>query len=173
MTKSKKIITWIKTKKNQCMKMMKKIKNKIVQKILKDYSDLHFLNKRKIDDKKRTAEFSFMSDEPVERDFGIESIDVTKTDMSFVSSGRAPLLLDHDTKAQIGVIEKAEIVNGKGRAVARFGKSQLANEVFEDVKSGIRQNISVGYQIKEMDKVDDEDEKRSPGRDFSESELNL
>ena len=79
-----------------------------------------FLNKRKVDDEKRTAEFSFMSDEPVERDFGIESIDVTKTDMSFVSSGRAPLLLDHDTKAQIGVIEKAEIVDGKGRAIARL-----------------------------------------------------
>lgn len=125
-----------------------------------------FLNKRKIDDEKRTAEFSFMSDEPVERDFGIESIDVTKTDMSFVSSGRAPLLLDHDTKAQIGVIEKAEIVDGKGRAIARFGKSQLANEVFEDVKSGIRQNISVGYLIKEMDKVENEDEEKSPGRDF-------
>ena len=125
-----------------------------------------FLNKRKVDDKKRTAEFSFMSDEPVERDFGIESIDVSKSDMSFISSGRAPLLLDHDTKAQIGVIEKAEIVDGKGRAIARFGKSQLANEVFEDVKSGIRQNISVGYLIKEMDKVDNEDEEKSPGRDF-------
>ena len=125
-----------------------------------------FLNKRKVDDKKRTAEFSFMSDEPVERDFGIESIDVTKTDMSFVSSGRAPLLLDHDTKAQIGVIEKAEIVDGKGRAIARFGKSQLANEVFEDVKSGIRQNISVGYLIKEMDKVEDENDEKSLGQDF-------
>ena len=125
-----------------------------------------FLNKRKVDDEKRTAEFSFMSDEPVERDFGIESIDVTKTDMSFVSSGRAPLLLDHDTKAQIGVIEKAEIVDGKGRAIARFGKSQLANEVFEDVKSGIRQNISVGYLIKEMDKVEDENDEKSLGRDF-------
>ena len=125
-----------------------------------------FLNKRKIDNEKRTAEFSFMSDEPVERDFGIESIDVTKSDMSFVSSGRAPLLLDHDTKAQIGVIEKAEIVDGKGRAIARFGKSQLANEVFEDVKSGIRQNISVGYLIKEMTKVEEEDEDESLGRDF-------
>ena len=125
-----------------------------------------FLNKRKVNEKKRTAEFSFMSDEPVERDFGIESIDVTKTDMSFVSSGRAPLLLDHDTKAQIGVIEKAEIVDGKGRAIARFGKSQLANEVFEDVKSGIRQNISVGYLIKEMDKVEDENDEKSLGQDF-------
>lgn len=125
-----------------------------------------FLNKRKVDDEKRTAEFSFMSDEPVERDFGIESIDVSKSDMSFIASGRAPLLLDHDTKAQIGVIEKAEIVDGKGRAIARFGKSQLANEVFEDVKSGIRQNISVGYLIKEMDKVEDENDEESLGRDF-------
>jgi len=125
-----------------------------------------FLNKRKVDNEKRTAEFSFMSDEPVERDFGIESIDVSKSDMSFIASGRAPLLLDHDTKAQIGVIEKAEIVDGKGRAIARFGKSQLANEVFEDVKSGIRQNISVGYLIKEMDKVEDENDEKSLGRDF-------
>ena len=54
----------------------------------------------------------------------------------------------------------------KGEPLLRFGKSQLANEVFEDVKSGIRQNISVGYLIKEMDKVEDENDEESLGRDF-------
>jgi sRNA-binding protein len=34
----------------------------------------------------------------------------------------------------------------KDNAVVRFGKSALAREVFEDVKDGIRMNISVGYQ---------------------------
>ncbi len=107
-----------------------------------------------------------MSDNPVERDFGIESIDVTKTQMDFIASGNAPLLLDHDMKSQIGVIEKAEIVNGKGRAIARFGKSQLAREVFEDVKEGIRKNISVGYLIKEMDKVEDKEMEDGDGTPF-------
>lgn len=116
-----------------------------------------FIKRKNIDEKNRTAEFSFMSDKPVERDFGIESIDVSKSDMDFIASGNAPLLLDHDMKSQIGVIEKAEIVNGRGRAIARFGKSQLAREVFEDVKEGIRKNISVGYLIKEMDKVENKE----------------
>lgn len=125
-----------------------------------------FIKQRNINDSSRSVEFSFMSDQPVEREFGIESIDVSKTDMSFIGSGNAPLLLDHDTKSQIGVIEKAEIVNGKGRAVARFGKSQLASEVFEDVKEGIRKNISVGYVIKEMDKIMDEEMDNGDGTPY-------
>jgi HK97 family phage major capsid protein len=33
------------------------------------------------------------------------------------------------------------------RATVRFGKGQLASEVFTDVADGIRQNVSVGYRI--------------------------
>ena len=122
--------------------------------------------KKNIDEDKRTIEFSYMSAEPVERDFGMESIDVDKADTSFINSGNAPLLLDHDAKSQIGIIEGTKVVDGKGRAIARFGKSQLATEVFNDVKDGIRKNISVGYLIKEMDKVEDQDEEKSDGKDF-------
>ena len=122
--------------------------------------------KKNIDEEKRTIEFSYMSAEPVERDFGMESIDVEKADTSFINSGNAPLLLDHDAKSQIGIIEGTKVVDGKGRAIARFGKSQLATEVFNDVKDGIRKNISVGYLIKEMDKVEDQDEEKSDGKDF-------
>ena len=32
------------------------------------------INKRKLDEDKRTVEFSYMSEDPVERDFGMESI---------------------------------------------------------------------------------------------------
>ena len=90
--------------------------------------------KKNIDEDKRTIEFSYMSAEPVERDFGMESIDVEKADTSFINSGNAPLLLDHDAKSQIGIIEGTKVVDGKGRAIARFGKSQLATEVFNDAK---------------------------------------
>ena len=124
------------------------------------------INKRKIDDDKRTVEFSYMSADPVERDFGLESINVEKADTKFINSGNAPLLLDHDAKQQIGIIEKTSVADGKGRAVARFGRSALATEIFNDIKDGIRKNISVGYLIKEMEKVEDEDNEKSDGKDL-------
>ena len=124
------------------------------------------INKRKLDEDKRTVEFSYMSEDPVERDFGMESINVDKADTKFLNSGNAPLLLDHDAKKQIGIIEETSVENGKGRAVARFGRSALATEIFNDIKDGIRKNISVGYLIKEMDKVEEDNEERSDGKDL-------
>jgi hypothetical protein len=71
-------------------------------------------------------------------------------------------LLNHDLEKQIGVIEEAQISDADkvGRAVVRFGKSKLADEVFRDVVDGIRSNVSVGYEIMKMVRVigDDEDE---------------
>jgi len=39
----------------------------------------------------------------------------------------------------------------KLRSVVRFGKSALAQEVYQDVKDGIRSNVSIGYQIRQME----------------------
>ena len=38
----------------------------------------------------------------------------------------------------------------KGKARIRFGHTQRAKEVAEDVREGIRRNVSVGYSINEM-----------------------
>lgn len=63
----------------------------------------------------------------------------------------APLLKDHDQTKQIGVIESATVGTDRvGRAVVRFGKSNLADDEFVDVVDGIRKNISVGYRINKM-----------------------
>ena len=77
--------------------------------------------------------------------------------MEFVSSGRAPFLLDHDMTKQIGVIEKFELDEAAKRtiAVVRFGKSALAQEVFQDVVDGIRMNISVGYKVNKLQRMKD------------------
>ena len=102
----------------------------------------------------RSVKMSFSSEEPYERFFGVEVLDHAEksVDLSFVNSGNAPLLLDHDPTKQVGVIEKAEIGGDRrGHAMARFGKSALADEVFLDVEDGIRRNISVGYRINEME----------------------
>lgn len=64
------------------------------------------------------------------------------------------MLLDHDPRKQIGVVENVSIDDDKIlRADVRLGKSALASEVFDDIVDGIRQNISVGYLIKAWEKV--------------------
>merc|ERR1711981_1326637 len=55
----------------------------------------------------------------------------------------------------MGVIESAKIseADKTSRAIVRFGKSKLADEVFQDIVDGIRSNVSVGYEITKMVKA--------------------
>ena len=115
-----------------------------------------------IDEENRRIRIGVSSTEPVERSFGMEVLghDAGDINMEFIASGRAPLLLNHDMEKQIGVIEEFKLDETAQRtiAVVRFGKSALAREVFEDVKDGIRMNISVGYRIDKLTRMNDKDE---------------
>ena len=113
-----------------------------------------------MDEEKRTIRIAVSSEEPVERSFGLEILEhsAEAIDLDFLGSGRAPLLLDHDPKQQIGVIEKTDIGEDRVlRADVRFGKNALADEVFSDVVDGIRSNISVGYRIDNLSKEERDD----------------
>ena len=102
-----------------------------------------------VDAEARTVELSFASELPYERWWGIEILDVAPTAMRLgrLSNG-GPLLMDHDARDQVGVIESVQIGKDRvARAVVRFGKSARAEEVFQDVADGIRRNVSVGYVI--------------------------
>lgn len=105
----------------------------------------------KPDSEKRTVELSFSSEEPYERYWGVEILDhsLTSVDMQRLNNG-APLLFNHDTDAVVGVVESAQIKDGRGIATVRFGNSAKAQEVFRDVEDGILKNVSVGYRINEM-----------------------
>lgn len=115
-----------------------------------------------LDEEKRMVRVGVSSEEPVERSFGMEVLGHSADDinMEFISSGVAPLLLDHDMTKQIGVIEEFKLDETAKRttAVVRFGKSALAREVFEDVVDGIRMNISVGYRVDKLTRMNDKDE---------------
>jgi HK97 family phage major capsid protein/HK97 family phage prohead protease len=102
----------------------------------------------------RRVMMSISSTNPVEREFGYEVLEhnAGSVDMEFMSSGKAPLLLDHDARQQIGVVEKAYMDNDKLRAQVRFSKNAMAEEVYRDVVDGIRGNVSIGYQIQAMNK---------------------
>jgi HK97 family phage major capsid protein/HK97 family phage prohead protease len=117
------------------------------------------VDRQAIDEDARTATLAFASETPYERHWGIEILDVTATSMrqGRLRSG-ANLLMDHDWKDVVGVVESVEIgADRVARAVVRFGKSARAEEVWQDVKDGIRRNVSVGYIIHKAQLVETKD----------------
>jgi len=105
-----------------------------------------------IDQEARTAWLSIASEEPYERWWGIEVLDVRKGSIrdARLKSG-APLLVGHDSDRQVGVVETFEITPDKRlRILARFGRSAYAEEIWQDVLDGIRRNTSVGYIIHDL-----------------------
>lgn len=105
-----------------------------------------------IDVDARTVELAFASEVPYQRWWGNEILDMSpgSVDLSRLN-GAHPLLLNHDPAQQIGVIERAWLdADRKARAVVRFSRSALGQEVFQDVQDGIRELVSVGYSIDDM-----------------------
>lgn len=67
-------------------------------------------------------------------------------------NARAPFCDNHNiwgkvTECVFGVVERAWIEGGVGRATIRFSKRDNADAVFQDVVDGILPNISVGYRV--------------------------
>ncbi|MGO4521123.1 phage major capsid protein [Dyella sp. 2RAF44] len=105
----------------------------------------------KIDVEARTVELSFSSESAeVETWWGVEVLGHNDGEirMARINDGGA-LLMDHNWRDQIGVVENAWIdpSDKRGRAVVRFGKSARAEEIFQDVIDEIRTKISVGYNV--------------------------
>lgn len=123
---------------------------KSAKKILQEPLDRDFVvETRNIDEETRTVEIAFSSETPVSRWFGEEILDHS---LESVRLGRlrdgAAVLVNHDTRDQVGVVDSARIDNDRrGRAVIRFSRSARGEEVFQDVVDGIRKLVSVGYRI--------------------------
>ena len=104
-------------------------------------------------DEQPVFKISISSEAPYERWFGMEILGHKEgeVDMSWLRSGNAPLLLQHDHSQLIGKIESAKLEGGRVTATVRFGRSSLAQEIRQDVEDGIRTNISVGYRVNDME----------------------
>ena len=102
----------------------------------------------------RTIEFPFSSEFPVARYFGNEILDHTReaVDLARLNDG-APLLFNHDPGKVVGVVERAWIDGQKkrGYVAVKFSRNAFAQEVLADVKDGVLRNVSVGYQIADME----------------------
>ena len=110
------------------------------------------LNRASVNEDARTVEVVFSTEtDQVQRWFGTEILDHSPKSVRMKRlNNSAPLLLDHDSREQVGVIETAALSGKEGRATVRFSKSARAEEIFQDVKDGIRSKVSVGYRVHEL-----------------------
>jgi len=110
------------------------------------------LDRRALDEEARTVDLAFSSEAPVDRWFGVEILDHAKASIRLdrISTG-GPLLVDHNARDHIGTVESVNVGPDKrARARVRFGRSDRAEEIWQDVVDGIRQHVSVGYRIHRM-----------------------
>ncbi len=110
----------------------------------------------------KTIEIPFSSEAPYKRfdwERGESYLEVLghgsgEVDLTFLNSGAAPLLKDHEARldAQIGVIERAWLETGQGRAVVRFSDTPAAQDVLARVRAGDVTCVSVGYAVTQAKK---------------------
>ena len=100
----------------------------------------------------RMLEFSFASERPVERYYGMEvlSMDEKSMDLTRLNDG-APLLYQHDADRIVGVVQKAYIKNKRAYARVKLANNELGREMQELIKDGIIRNVSFGYKINSME----------------------
>lgn len=72
----------------------------------------------------------------------------------------APILDTHESyrlSDQFGVVERAWIEAGEGKAIIRVSKRAEVDGLWQDIKDGIIRNISVGYKVYEYTLVEERD----------------
>lgn len=124
------------------------LKQLIGQKVERNFT----FDRAKIDEEARTVWLSIASDQPYERWWGVEILDMNRKSIRDQRLKKGlPILVDHNSTDIVGKAESYEFTNdGKLRLLARFGKSARAEEIWQDVLDGIRTDTSVGYVIHEL-----------------------
>jgi hypothetical protein len=104
------------------------------------------------------------------------SLEPSAVDLSRLNRG-APFLNSHSSwslRDVIGVVEKAWIEAGEGRAVVRFSQRADVEPIWQDVQAGILRNISVGYEVQVYEEHFDEGKlKRRTAVRWTPAELSL
>lgn len=116
-----------------------------------NFRELSF-TRESINEDTRTVSLAFASEIPYERWWGIEILDCSSAAVRLERLlNKAPLLFNHDRDELLGVVETVSLGADKVcRATVRFGKSDEAEQKYQDVLDGILTKVSVGYAIHEL-----------------------
>ncbi|MFG1414045.1 hypothetical protein V5G24_23370 [Xanthobacter sp. VTT E-85241] len=103
----------------------------------------------------RVLRYDWYREEPYEEELVVSAEAV---DLNRLNSG-APLLAAHSQwslSGILGVVVRAMIEKGEGRATVRFAKAEDdpdADRVFRKVVDGIIRNVSVGYLLRKVERI--------------------
>lgn len=106
-----------------------------------------------VDAEKRTVEFAFASNNPIEQWFGFLKLDTGKDAVILdrVLNGVCPHLVNHDTDNQVGVLLPDSVTLGSEvRGKVKFSRSKYGEEIFQDVIDEIRNGVSFGFLVHDM-----------------------
>lgn len=87
------------------------------------------------------------------------SMEESAVRMGRLNSG-APFLNSHSSRSLddvMGVIERAWLENGEGKALVRFSSRDDVTPIWNDIRDGILRNVSVGYVVYSYEKVREEE----------------
>lgn len=112
---------------------------------------------RSVDEKKRLVIASISSTTPYEREQGTEILSHAPgaVNLERVKRGACPFLLDHDTKQQIGKVLSVQLDGNRAVAQIKLSRSEAADLFLRDVEDGIKTEISIGYIIRSVRRMDD------------------
>jgi hypothetical protein len=88
----------------------------------------------------------------------------------------APLLNTHDRfdlRGIIGVVERAWLADGEGRALVRFSRRPEVDPVWRDVLDGVIRNVSIGYRVYRYEEFPGEKPPRLLATDWEPEEVSL
>lgn len=113
------------------------------------------LDASRADPARRTVPVTVSTEYPVNRGgyqevllHGPENVDLSRSPL--------PLIESHDSsRLNIGSVEGLQVSGRKLRGVARFGTSNRANEIWNDVRDGIVRSVSVAYSIDDHEQEGD------------------
>jgi HK97 family phage major capsid protein len=95
----------------------------------------------------RTVPVVLSTEYAVERNWGTEILD-HNPDSVDLSRAPLPLIESHDNQQlNIGIVDDLRVIGKKLRGSLKIGHSARGNEIWEDIKSGIIRNVSIGYEI--------------------------
>jgi phage head maturation protease len=119
-----------------------------------------------IDEERRTVQIVWTTGARVLRGFFDQYYEELSLDPKHVRmnrlNGGAPLLDSHNSdslRSVIGVVESATLEKKRGVAMVRFDSGAEAAEVWRKVREGIVRNVSVGYRVYKMVRVQEEEGK--------------
>lgn len=109
---------------------------------------------RSADPEGRTVLATLSTEQPVKRGPDHEVLVHTPAAVNMERASKGlPLLVAHDHRAPVGVVEKISIVGSELKGLLRFGRNAKAEEVFRDVLDGVLRHLSVGYSIEATEEI--------------------